>query len=406
MNLPKEIFERPIYLDRIWPFVGKGLIKVFTGQRRVGKSYILFQLIRKIQTDFPDASIIYINKEDLEFSFLNSAEELHRFIKDKKEAGKVNYVFIDEIQDIEGFQDALRSLLLDEELDLYCTGSNANLLSGDIAGLLSGRFIEIKVYSLSYMEFLHFHQLEESDVSLQKFLKFGGLPYLRHLELVDSVVFEYLKNIYNTILYRDVVNRNSIRNTVFLERLVLYLANNTGSLFSANKIAAFLKSQQVKIAPNQVQAFLSYLTNAFLIHKVSRFDLVGRRLFEIGDKYYFENLGIRHGIWGFRPEDLGKILENAVYNQLLISGYDVKVGVIGDREVDFVCHKDGETLYVQVALSIKEPATIQREFGNLQLIADNYPKVVITLDEFDGNSFEGVMHLSLKEFLTKKMNIF
>ena len=401
MRIPKDIFDRPQYLDRVIPFMGKSLIKVFTGQRRVGKSYILYQLIQKIQTESPDSPIIYINKEDLDFAFLTKAEDLNHYIKAQKKSGRLNYVFIDEIQDVANFQLALRSLILDEELDIYCTGSNANLLSSDIAGLLSGRVIEINVYSLSYQEFLRFHGLTNSDNSLEKFLKYGGLPYLRHLELTDAVVFEYLKNIYTTILYRDVVNKNSIRNTVFLERLVLFLASNTGSLFSANKISAFLKSQQVKIAPNQVQSFLSFLANAFLIHQVPRYDLIGKRLFEIGEKYYFENLGIRHGIWGYRPEDLGKILENAVYNQLLISGYQVKVGVLGDREVDFICQKSGETLYIQVALTIKETSTFERELGNLKQIEDNYPKWVITLDEFEGNTMDGIKLISLQKFLSE-----
>lgn len=401
MQIPKDIFERPQYLSRVIPFMRKSLIKVFTGQRRVGKSYLLYQLIHIIRQESPNASIIYINKEDLEFSFLKNAQDLNQFIKSKKISGKINYLFIDEIQDIDQFPEALRSLVLDDELDIYCTGSNANLLSTDIAGLLSGRVIEIKVFSLSYVEFLKFHGLADENKTLNKFLKYGGLPYLKNLELRDEVVFEYLKNIYVTILYRDVVNRNSIRNTVFLEKLVLFLANNTGSLFSANKISAFLKSQQVKISHNQVQAYLSYLTNAFLIHQVSRFDLVGKRIFEVGDKYYFENLGIRHGIWGFRPEDLGKIIENAVYNQLLISGYDVKVGSLGTKEIDFICQKSGETIYIQVALSITEPSTLEREFGNLQQIKDNYPKIVITMDEFEGNSYEGIKQLSLREFLAK-----
>ncbi len=401
MHIPKDIFDRPQYLDRVIPFMGKSLIKVFTGQRRVGKSYILYQLIQKIQTESPDSPIIYINKEDLDFAFLTKAEDLNHYVKAQKKSGRLNYVFIDEIQDITNFQLALRSLILDEELDIYCTGSNANLLSSDIAGLLSGRVIEINVYSLSYQEFLRFHGLRNSDSSLDKFLKYGGLPYLRHLELTDAVVFEYLKNIYTTILYRDVVNRNSIRNTVFLERLVLFLASNTGSLFSANKISAFLKSQHIKIAPNQVQSYLSFLANAFFIHQVPRYDLIGKRLFEIGEKYYFENLGIRHGIWGYRPEDLGKILENAVYNQLLISGYQVKVGVLGDREVDFICQKNGETLYIQVALTIKETSTFERELGNLKQIEDNYPKWVITLDEFEGNTMEGIKLISLRKFLSE-----
>lgn len=401
MPIPQDIFDRPQYLDRVIPFMGKSFIKVFTGQRRVGKSYLLYQLIQKIQKESPDSPIIYINKEDLNFAFLTKAEELNHYVKTQKKSGRLNYVFIDEIQDIANFQLALRSLILDEELDIYCTGSNANLLSSDIAGLLSGRVMEIQVYSLSYQEFLRFHKLEDSDRSLEKFLKYGGLPYLRHLELTDAIVFEYLKNIYTTILYRDVVNRNSVRNTVFLERLVLFLASNTGSLFSANKISSFLKSQQVKIAPNQVQTYLSFLSNAFLIHQVPRYDLIGKRLFEIGEKYYFENLGIRHGIWGFRPEDLGKIIENAVYNQLLISGYQVKVGVLGEKEVDFICQKNGETLYIQVALTVKEASTFEREFGNLQQIEDNYPKWVITLDEFQGNTMEGIRLISLRRFLAE-----
>lgn len=218
-------------------------------------------------------------------------------------------VFIDEIQDIQDFGSALRSLLLKKNLDLYCTGSNADLLSGDIAGHLSGRFIEIPVYSLSYTEFLHFHTLKNTDESLEKYLKYGGLPYLKHLSLQDDIVFEYLKNIYNTIVYRGIINRYNIRNTVFLEQLVLFLASNIGSLFSAKKISDFLKSQKIRMAPNQVQSYLQYLRNAFLIHQVPRYDLIGKRLFEIGDKYYFENLGIRHGIYGYRPEDKGKIMK-------------------------------------------------------------------------------------------------
>ncbi|UOE41529.1 ATP-binding protein [Chryseobacterium suipulveris] len=390
---------RPKYLKRIEPFIGKNLIKVFTGQRRVGKSYLLFQIIEEIKKKDSEAKIIYINKEDLAFAHLRNADDLNGYVLQNKSAEQKTYVFIDEIQDIENFEAALRSLLLDKNLDLYCTGSNANLLSSDIAGHLSGRYIEIPVYSLSYTEFLDFHQLEDSDDVLEKYLKLGGLPYLIHLPLEEAVVFEYLENVYSTILFRDIINRFSVRNTVFLEQLILFLASNTGSLFSAKKISDFLKSQKIKMAPNQVQTYIQHLTNAFLIHRVNRYDIVGKRLFEIGEKYYFENLGIRNALWGFRAEDRGKILENAVYNHLLTENYKVQVGIIADSEIDFIAEKNGEKMYIQATLTLNEEKTIEREFGNLLKIKDNYPKLLITMDKFSGNTFEGVKLTDLRTFL-------
>lgn len=398
-NIPSDLNWRPYYLERISPFIGKNIIKVFTGQRRVGKSYLLFQVIKYLQEQNPKVAILYINKEDLAFSFIKTADDLNEYVLKHKVTNGKTYVFIDEIQDISHFETALRSLLLNDDLDLYCTGSNANLLSGDIAGYLSGRHIEIVVYSLSYLEFMDFHKLPDDASTLEKFLKYGGLPYLKHLPLEDAVVFEYLKNIYSTIVYRDIINRYSVRNTLFLEQLVLFLAGHTGSLFSAKKISDFLKSQQINIAPNQVQTYIQHIVNAFLIHKVARYDLVGKRIFETGEKYYFENLGIRHGLWGYRIEDRGKILENVVYNHLLSKGYTIHVGLLGAAEIDFVCEKDGEKHYIQVALSINEPQTMEREFGNLKKINDNYPKTVITMDTFNGNSFLGITSIDLRSFL-------
>ena len=399
IKLPPNIRVRTSYLNRLRPFMGRNIIKVLTGQRRVGKSYLLFQLIQLIQQENQNASILYINKEDLAFSFIKSAENLNDYILTHKSNSGKTFVFIDEIQDIVHFESALRSLLLHEDLDIYCTGSNANLLSGDIAGFLSGRYIELQVYSLSYGEFVDFHDLTESSSSLEKYLKYGGLPYLIHLPLEDNVVFEYLKNIYNTIVYRDIINRYAIRNVPFLEQLVLFLAAHTGSIFSAKKISDFLKSQRINMAPNQVQTYIHHLVNAFLLHKVPRYDLVGKRVFEIGEKYYFENLGIRNGIWGYRLEDRCKIMENVVYNQLVFKGYKVRIGVMGNNEVDFVAEKEGEKMYVQVALTINDSNTMDREFGNLKRIADNYPKTVITMDAFPGNTHEGIHAMDLRSFL-------
>ena len=399
IQLPEDIQLRPTYLERVKPFIGKNIIKVFTGQRRVGKSYLLFQLIRLIREQEPQAGVLYINKEDLAFSTLKTGHDLNDFVLAHKRKSGRTYVFIDEIHEIVHFEEALRSLLLHSDIDLYCTGSNANLLSADVAGYLSGRAIEITVYSLSYEEFLLFHKLNNTPPALEKYIKYGGLPYLKHLELTDAIVFEYLKNIYSTIVYRDIINRYAIRNVPFLEQLVLFLAGNVGRLFSAKKISDFLKSQQVNIAPNQVQTYIQYLVNAFLVHKVQRYDIIGKRVFEFGEKYYFENLGIRHGLWGYRLEDRGKIIENTVYNHLLFKGYSVKVGVLGSTEIDFVGEKDGEKRYIQVALTMNETKTIEREFGNLQKISDNYAKEVVTLDDFQGNTFKGIKQTNLRSFL-------
>ena len=401
--IPNDIQKRPDYLARVKPFIDKRIIKVFTGQRRVGKSYLLYQIIQHIQNSDPEASIIYINKEDLSFSAIQHAEQLNEYVLEKADHQKTNYVFIDEIQEVDQFQDALRSLLLKDNLDIYCTGSNANLLSSDIAGVLSGRFIEIKIYSLSYLEFLQFHQLDDDQNSLERYMKFGGLPYLKHLPLKDEVVFEYLKNIYTTILYRDIINRFNVRKTTILEQLATFLADNTGSLFSAKKISDFLKSQQIKIAPNQVQQYISYLVNSFIIHEVKRFDIKGKKIFEINEKYYFENLGIRNVIWGFRIQDRAKIMENVVYNHLIFRNYKVQVGKLEDKEIDFIAEKEGDILYFQVSLSINNEQTLKREFENLIAIDDNFPKYLITMDKFNGSGYKGIKCIDLRTFLKQDL---
>ncbi len=396
----KEVFVRHSYIEKVEPFIDKNLIKVFIGQRRVGKSYLLYQLINHIKNKKPEAHIIYINKEDLAFDKIKNANDLNDYVLQNKSPKGKTYVFIDEIQEIQNFEKALRSLLLDDNFDLYCTGSNANMLSNDIAGQLSGRAIEIKVHSLSYLEFVDFMNLQDSADSLEKYLKYGGLPYIKHLPFNDDVIFEYLKNIYATIVFRDIINRYSIRNPQFLEQLIMFLSSNIGSMFSAKNISDFLKSQKIKSSVNQVQVYIGHFVNAFLIHKVSRYDIVGKRIFEVGEKYFFENLGIRNALWGYRLEDRGKIMENAVFNHLLVNDYDVKVGDINSREIDFVAEKQGERKYIQVALSVNDEKTIEREFGNLIKIKDNYPKFVVTMDEFKGNTMEGIKCLSLREFLT------
>jgi hypothetical protein len=297
------------------------------------------------------------------------------------------------------FEKTLRSLLAEGGYDIYCTGSNAHLLSGEIGTYLGGRYIEIPVFALNYNEFLQFHKLYHSNESVDKFLKFGGLPYLLHLELLDDVVFDYLRNINQSILFRDVVSRFEVRNVDFLVRLIKYLANETGNIISARNIVKYLKSQQIPISINAVLNYLDYLKTAMLISSVRRSDIQGKKVFDVGDKFYFNDIGIRNAISGFSPFDMGKIIENVVYLHLKTFGYSLLIGKHEEREVDFIAERNGEKMYFQVALRIVESTTMEREFGNLLAIKDNFPKYVITMDDYTGGSYEGIQHLPLKEFL-------
>ena len=395
----KEYITRQRYIDRIKPYIGKDIIKIITGQRRVGKSYLLFQIMDVITASDPEAQIIYINKELYEFDFVDNYKALLEYIKDKAKGKKNRYIFIDEIQDIDQFEKALRSLSAEGGYDIYCTGSNAGLLSGELATYLSGRYIEIKVFCLSYIEFMEFHKLQNNSGTFLKYIKYGGLPYLINLKLEDDIVYDYLKNIYNTILFKDVVKRHRIRNIAFLERLTIYLADNAGSLVSAKKISDFLKSQKTNISPNVVLNYLSHLEAAFFILKVRRSDIAGKKIFEIGEKYYFEDLGLRHTIIGYRQADIGRILENLVFLHLKRSGYEITVGRIGEKEIDFACEKEGERLYVQVAYMITDQKVHDREFGNLLQVKDNFTKIVVSMDEMAGGTFKGIRHMNIRDFL-------
>lgn len=390
----REIYKK--YIDR---YIGKEIIKVLIGQRRVGKSYLLFQAMDSIKEQFPNPNIIYINLETNEFEQLTTSDLLYNYIKSKSKPNELNFLMIDEIQMISGFEKTLRSLLAEGGFDIYCTGSNAHILSGELGTFLGGRYIEIPVYALSYVEFLQFHKLENTAASLDKYLKYGGLPYLIHLELEDETVFDYLNNISQSILFRDVVSRFEVRNVDFLVRLIKYLANETGNLISARNIGKFLKSQNISISITAILNYMRYLTTAMLISNVKRADIQGKKIFEVGEKYYFNDIGLRNSISGFSPFDLGQIIENAVFLHLKSTGYSVLIGKQNDKEVDFIAERQGEKIYIQVALRITENKTMQREFGNLMAIKDNYPKYVITLDDYTGTSYEGILHVPLKQFL-------
>lgn len=396
-----DYIKRDGYIKRITPYIGKPIIKVLTGQRRVGKSYILLQLCDEIKAMDNKANTIFINCELEEFRDVKKSEQLYSYVNSKLINDCANYLFIDEVQEINFFQDALRSLLAEKKCDIYCTGSNANILSSELATYLSGRYIEFDIHSLSYQEFLQFHKLSNSQDSLTKYLTFGGMPFLIHLELTSSQVFEYLSNVYSTILLKDVVEKEKIRNVAFLENLVQYISDNIGSLFSSNNISKYLKSQQIQMSPQLIINYLKGLTNAYIIHKIVRADIKGLKIFEIGEKYYFEDLGLRNVIIGLNiSSEIHKLMENAVYLHLIQSGYKVHVGKLDDKEIDFVAAKDGKRIYIQVTLTAMDSKTHEREFGNLMEINDNYPKYVIALNDLIlGDDIKGVQYCNLADFL-------
>ena len=394
----KTYIPRPKYLEMVRPFMGKEIIKVFTGQRRVGKSYIMAQVADTIKQADKKISIIYIDKEKYEFESIKNYHDLTKYILNKT-GGAKTCVFIDEVQEIEGFEKAVRDFARSGKYDVYISGSNSELLSSDLAGKLSGRYIEIRVHGLSYGEFLVFHKLEKSMDSLEKYIRYGGLPYLVNLKLNDEQVFGYLKNVFDAVILKDVVSRFEIRNVNFLERLIEYLADNLGSLVSAKKISDFLESQNIKLSPNTVLNYLSFLQSSFFVAKAPRIDISGKKIFEIGEKYYFEDLGLRHVIVNFKQVDINKILENLVYCRLIGLGYKVFVEQIDNGEVDFVAEMKGERIYVQVAYLIASGKVEKREFGSLLAIKDNYRKYVVTMDKMAGGSVKGVAHLHILDFL-------
>ncbi|MBM3186545.1 MAG: ATP-binding protein [Bacteroidetes bacterium] len=392
---------RKYYIQKIRGFINTNLIKVIVGQRRVGKSFILFQLMDYIEENF-SANIIYINKENFEFKNLTDAEKLVEYVESKRSIEDKNYLFIDEIQEIEDFQIAIRHFALFPDFDIYCTGSNATILSGELATLLSGRYVEINISPLTYGEFLNFNRLEDSNEAIRNYILWGGLPFIKNLGSNSMLIEEYLRNIRSTIVLKDIVQRNQIRNVNYLENLIFYLAQQTGSLISAKKISDYLKSQRIDMSPQLVLNYIDCLCKAFLINRVKRYDLKGKRTFEISEKFYFEDWGLMNAVWGFDQFDISKTIDNVVFSYLQVNDYEVQIGKLSSKEVDFVASKNGSKMYVQVCYLLSSQDVIDREFGNLLEIRDNYPKYVVSMDEFAPKNIQGVQHLHLREFLLKE----
>ncbi|MEZ7723594.1 ATP-binding protein [Fusobacterium sp. 27098_8_59] len=398
--------KRELYIEKIKPFIDKDIIKVLTGIRRSGKSVMLKLIMEELkQNKIDEKQFININFENLINRELTTADKLHEYIlKKASEIKKKYYIFLDEIQEVKNWEKCINSLRVNEEydFDIYITGSNAKLLSGELSTYLAGRYVEFVIYPFSFKEFLETLKSIQQDVStreaFQKYVKFGGMPFLYNLAFEEEASLQYLKDIYSSIILKDITQRNKIRDTDMLERVISYLIMNVGNNFSATSISKFFKSENRKVSVETILNYIKAAEESFLIYRVSRDDLIGKKVLNVNEKYYIADHGMREAILGSNQRDINQIFENIIYLELLRKGYNVRVGKVDNLEVDFVCTKGNEKIYVQVAYLLASSETIEREFTSLEKIDDNYPKYVISMDEFD-MSRNGIKHINIIEFL-------
>lgn len=398
------LLERQGYSERIERMFGKGMVIALTGQRRVGKSCVMRSIYEKYSQDSRN-NVIYIDMEKTAFTSISDYKDLEEYVVERLDTSKDNFLFIDEVQEIKDFEKAILSLQSDESCQIMVTGSNAKMLSSELSTRLRGRYMGYHIHGLDYEEFIEFHDLQDSDETLSKFLQYGGLPQLRKLGLDNvDLVDDYLGNVIDTIVLRDIIERENIRNVSLLRTLVRFIGDNIGKQFSARSIVGVLKSQNTEVSANMVLNYLEYLCNAYIIDRVGRYNIHGKKILELGDSFYFEDLGVRnHIVGGNRRFDIEKLIENAVYRYLLRLGYTVYIGMLHKAEIDFVAEKQGSTVYIQVCYMLASQETVEREFGNLQMIKDSHPKYVVSLDRMYGDTnIDGIRHLHLRDFLKSK----
>lgn len=401
------MIKRENYINEIKKFMNKPIIKVITGMRRSGKSIILKLLSQElIENGVEEKNIIEINFESLMFSELTEFKKLYTYIMEKAQElqGKV-YIFLDEIQEVEHWEKAINSLMVDLNCDIYITGSNANLLSSELATYIAGRYVEIKVYPLSFKEYIEFAKVENPSQTLSKeeyfeqYLKFGGLPAIHNFDYDRDTIYQYLEDIYNSVLLKDVIARNRIRDIELLERIVLYVLENIGNTFSAKNISDFLKSQGRKLSRETVYNYLKALESAYIISRVQRYDIKGKAILETQEKFYLTDLGLRHTKLGYRANDIAGYLENIIYLELLRRKYIVNIGKLGTKEIDFIGTLRDEKLYIQVTYLLASPETIEREFSPLKSVQDNYPKYVLSMDNLEKYNIDGIVREKIIDFL-------
>ena len=402
------MLKRDEYIKQIVPFIDKDVIKVLTGIRRSGKSVMLKLLMEELKNrGINEKQFIYINFENLKYRNLKNYERLYDFILNKvDDKYKSYYIFLDEIQEVEEWERCVNSLRVDEDFkfDIYITGSNAKLLSGELSTYLAGRYIEFVVYPFSFKEFFEIIQEKNQEIKVkeafQKYVKFGGMPFLHNLDYNFEASMQYLQDLYASIILKDITQRNNIRDTDLLERIINYVVMNIGNTFSATSISKFFKSENRKVATETILNYIKACEEAFLVYRVARNDLLGKKILNVNEKYYIADHGIREAIMENNQKNINQVLENIVYFEMLRRGYNVKIGKVDNLEVDFVCKKNDETIYIQVSYLLASEDTKEREFSVLENIKDNYPKYVLSMDEFD-MSRNGIKHVNLIEFLIK-----
>ena len=402
------MLKRDEYIKQIVPFIDKDVIKVLTGIRRSGKSVMLKLLMEELKNrGINENQFIYINFENLKYRNLKNYERLYDFILNKvDDKYKSYYIFLDEIQEVEEWERCVNSLRVDEDFnfDIYITGSNAKLLSGELSTYLAGRYIEFVVYPFSFKEFFEIMKEKNKEIDLkeafQDYVKFGGMPFLHNLDYNFEASMQYLQDLYASIILKDITQRNNIRDTDLLERIINYIIINIGNTFSATSISKFFKSENRKVATETILNYIKACEEAFLVYRVARNDLLGKKILNVNEKCYIADHGIREAIMENNQKNINQILENIVYFEMLRRGYNVKIGKVDNLEVDFVCKKNDETIYIQVSYLLASEDTKEREFSVLENIKDNYPKYVLSMDEFD-MSRNGIKHVNLIKFLVK-----
>ena len=398
------MIKRESYMRRIRPFINGELVKVMTGIRRSGKS-VMLELVKQelLEMGVRAEQFISINFEDMRYLHLCTAQVLHQEILTRAEgiAGKV-YLFFDEIQEVKDWEKCVNSLRVALDCDIYITGSNAKLLSGELATYLGGRYVEFVIYPFSFAEFLELYRPTDPRATagqcFQQYLRFGGMPYLSRLNYQEEPVRQYLSDLYDSVQLKDIVKRNKVRDVDLLERILAYVMANVGTTFSAGSLTKFFKSEQRSVSTETVLNYIRYCCDAYLFYQVKRQDLQGKQILATSEKYYIADHGIREAVFGGNMRDINLVLENIVFLELLRRGYTVTVGKAGEREVDFVCDRRGEKLYVQVTYLLASEETIAREFGVYDGIRDNFPKYVVSMDELD-LSRSGIKHRNIRDVL-------
>ena len=401
------MIKRELYMSRIRPFIGNELIKVMTGIRRSGKSVMLELIQEELRASgVREEQFISYNFEDIRHASLCTAVALHDKIVNRASVlnGKM-YFFFDEIQEVTNWEKCINSLRVEMDCDIYITGSNAKLLSGELATHLGGRYVEFVIYPFSFAEFSELYLSIYPDTTevqcFQKYLTAGGMPYLGNLRYEEEPSRQYLSDLFNSVQFKDIVQRNSVRDVDLLSRIIAYVMANVGTTFSATSLSKFFKNEQRTASAETILNYIKYCIDAYLCYQVKRQDLQGKQILASNEKYYIADHGIREAVFGGNARDINLILENIVYVELLRRGYTVTVGKIGAKEIDFICVKRNEKLYIQVSYLLASEETIAREFGAYDGIRDNYPKYVVSLDEFE-MSREGIKHRNIRDFLTEE----